>query len=58
MPGRQIISVHCQCTADLMGPCNHNSGILFRIEAAILQGLTHQSCTSILAKLNIPKLSL
>ena len=32
--------------------------MLFRIEAAILQGLAHPSCTSIIGKWNIPKLKI
>ena len=48
----------CQCTAGLMGLCNHIGGELFLIEAAILQGLTHPSCISILAKWNIAKLKI
>ena len=53
MPGGKIITAYCQCTAGLMGLRNHIGGILFRIEATILQGLT---CTSILTKYNISSL--
>ena len=57
MTGGQIIIVYCQNTTGLMGLCNHIEGMFYRMEAAILQGLiTHPSCTSILAKSNIPKL--
>ena len=38
-----------------MGLCNHIGGVLFRTKAAIIQGLTHLSCLSILAQRNIPK---
>ena len=38
-----------------MGLDNHIGGVLFRIEAAIIQGLTHLNCPSILAQKNIPK---
>ena len=56
MPDTQIKSAYCQCTAGLMGMWNHFGGMLFRIEAAILLGLTLPSYTSILAKWKIPKL--
>ena len=55
IPGGKIMNAYCQCTAGLLGLCNHIGGILFRIEAAVLQGLTHPSCTSTLAKWNVPK---
>lgn len=38
-----------------MGLDNHVGGVLFRIGAAIIQGLTHLNCPSILAQKNIPK---
>ena len=38
------------------GSGNHIGNIFFRIEAAIHHGLTPSSCTSLLAKRNIPKL--
>ena len=56
MVGGQLISVYCQCAAGLMALCNHISAMLLSVEAAILQGLTYPSCTSILKKWNIPKL--
>ena len=56
MPDTQIKSAYCQCTAGLMALWNHFGGMLFRIEAAILLGLTHPSYKSILAKWKIPKL--
>ena len=50
--GGEIINV--SCTAGLLGSCNHVTGLLFRIEAAILSGHTHQTCTSQLSQWNIP----
>ena len=52
--GGEIISAYCTCTAGLLRCCNHVAGLLFRIEAAILIGVTHPPCTSILASWNIP----
>ena len=43
----------CTCTAELLGSFNHVAGVLFRIEAAVLIGETHPTCTSILASRNI-----
>ena len=37
-----------------MGSCNHIAGLLFRIKTAVLIGVTHPTCTSILASWNIP----
>ena len=37
-----------------LGSCNHVAGMLFRIEAAVLLGVTHPTCTMQLAKWNIP----
>ena len=56
LPGGQIISAFCHCTAGLMGLCNHNGGMLFCVKVVKLQGLTHLNCTCILAKWNIRKL--
>ena len=52
--GGEIISAYCTCTAGLLGSCNHVAGLLFRIEAAVLIGVTPPTCTSILASWNIP----
>ena len=52
--GGEIISAYCTCTAGPLRCCNHVAGLLFRIEAAVLIGVTHPTCTSILASWNIP----
>ena len=54
-PGGKIISAHCTCPAGLLGGCNHVAGMLFRIEAAVIRGMNKVSCTSELAKWNVPK---
>ena len=57
MPGGEpLVSAYCPCSTGLFGPCNRDGDMLFGIEAAILQGLTHPSCPIILTKWNIPKL--
>ena len=52
--GGEIISAYCTCTSGPLRCCNHVAGLLFRIEAAVLIGVTHPTCTSILASWNIP----
>ena len=52
--GGQIMSAYCTCTAGLMGTCNHIAALLFRVEAAISTGANDPTCTSVLAKWNIP----
>ena len=52
--GGEIISAYCTCTAGFLGSCNHVVGLLFRIEDAVLIGVTHRTCTSNLASWNIP----
>lgn len=53
-PGGDIISAYCSCTAGLLGCCNHVTGMLFRIEAAVRCGATNPSSTSVLSKWNVP----
>ena len=53
-PGGEILSAYCTCTAGLLGSCNHVAGMLFRVEAAVLSGATHPTCTSKLAEWNVP----
>ena len=53
-PGGEIMSGYCTCTAGLLGSCNHVIGLLFRIEAANIQGLTNPACTDILSKWEVP----
>ena len=43
-----------QLVSGLLGSCNHIAGLLFRIKTAVLIGVTHPTCTSILASWNIP----
>ena len=49
-----ILSACCACTAGLLGSCNHVAGLPFRVEAAVLTGVTHPTCTGILASWNVP----
>lgn len=51
--GGEIINSYCTCTAGVFGSCNHVAGLLFHIEAAVLLGHTHQTCTSQLSQWNI-----
>ena len=53
-PGGKIYTAYCTCTAGLLGCCNHVIGMLFRVEAAVSTGTTKPSCTSLLAKWNVP----
>nr|XP_047137366.1 uncharacterized protein LOC105843266 [Hydra vulgaris] len=43
----KIISAHCTCLAGLSQTCNHVAASLFRIEAAVRNGLTNVACTSL-----------
>ena len=43
-----------QRVSGLLGSCNHIAGLLFRIKTAVLIGVTHPTCTSILPSWNIP----
>ena len=52
--GGAILISSCTCTSGLLGSCNHVEGLLFRVEAAILIGVTHPTCTSMLASWNVP----
>jgi hypothetical protein len=42
----KIMSAHCTCMAGLSQTCNHVAAALFRIEAAVRNGLTNPACTS------------
>ena len=53
-PGGRIQNAYCTCTAGLLGCCNHVIGMLFRLEAAVKNGTTNPSCTSLLAQWNVP----
>ena len=52
--GGEILSAYCTCTTGLYGSCNHVAGLLFRVEAAVLTGLSNPTCTSVSAAWNIP----
>ena len=53
-PGGAIKSAYCTCTAGLYGACNHIAGLLFRVEAAVLRGVTKPTCTDRLAMWTVP----
>ena len=53
-PGGEICSAYCTCVAGLQGSCNHVVGMLFRIEAAVANGATRPSKTSMSCQWNIP----
>ena len=53
-PGGHIENAYCTCTAGPLGCCNHVIAMLFRVEAAVSTGATKPSCTSLLAKWNVP----
>ena len=52
--GGVILSAYYIYTAGLLGTYNHVAGLLFRVEAAVLIGVTHPTCTSMLASWNVP----
>ena len=54
-PGGEVLSAYCSCTAGLGGMCNHITGLLFRLENAVIRGLTKPSKTSKLCNWNVPK---
>ena len=39
-------SVYCTSATGLIGSCNCVAGLLFRVEAAVLTGVAHWTCTS------------
>ena len=39
-------SCHCTCMAGMGQSCNHVAAAIYRIEAAVRNGLTNPSCTS------------
>ena len=52
--GGTMKNCYCTCTAGLYGACNHVAGLLFRVESAVMSGITKPSCTDRLAKWNVP----
>ena len=52
--GEEILSTYCTFTARLYGSCNELGGLPFRIEAAVLRGLSNTTCKSVSAAWNIP----
>ena len=53
-PGGSIKSAYCTCTAGLYCSCNHVAGLLFRVEFAVLRGITKPTCTDRLAVWTVP----
>ena len=53
-PGGKILSTYCTCVAGLKGTCNHVAGLLFRVDMAVMKGLTKPSKTSVLSDWNVP----
>ncbi|KAL5021765.1 hypothetical protein ScPMuIL_000920 [Solemya velum] len=53
-PGGYIVSAYCNCTAGMLGSCNHIAGMLFRVEAAVKTGMTKPTCTSQISTWNVP----
>ena len=45
-PGSRTIKTNCSCTARILRCCNHVVAMLFRVEVAVMQGLTKSTCTS------------
>ena len=52
--GGAILYGYCSCTAGLLGSWYHVAGLLFKVEAAVLIGVTHPACTSMLTSWNVP----
>ena len=48
--GGEIKSAYCTCTTGLIGSCNHVAELLFHVEAAVLIGVAHPTCTSRLSE--------
>ena len=42
----KIRSCHCTCIAGIGNSCNYVATAIYRIEAAVRNGLTNPSCTS------------
>ncbi|XP_046333004.2 uncharacterized protein LOC124115889 [Haliotis rufescens] len=53
--GGRVLSAYCTCTAGMLGSCNHISGLLFRVEAAVVTGATDKTCTDKQCEWTIPK---
>ena len=51
-PGGYIHSAYCTCTVEILGACNHVTGMLFCIENAVKTNLTKKN---VLCTWNIPK---
>ena len=52
--GGEILSAYCICTLGLYSSCDHVAGLFFRVEDAVLIGLSNPTCTSVSAAWNIP----
>ncbi|KAL5006729.1 hypothetical protein ScPMuIL_015535 [Solemya velum] len=57
VPGGEIKTAYCSCTAGMLGCCNHIAGVLFRMEAAVMAGITDPACTSRVSIWNVPSTS-
>ena len=54
IPGGQIMSAYCTCTAGMLGSCNHIAGVLLRIEHAVKMGMTKPTSTGKLCEWTVP----
>ena len=54
-PGGRVKNSYCSCTAWLPGCCNHIFAMLFRVEAAVMQGLAKPTYTGKKPSWNVPK---
>ena len=52
--GGELLSAYCTCRVGLNGSYNHEAGLLFRVEATVLTGLSSLNYTSVSAAWNIP----
>ena len=53
-PGGAVMAAYCTCTAGLKGTCNHVVALLFRVDNAVVTGMTKLSKTSKLCTWNVP----
>ena len=54
VPGGQIVSAYCTCTASMLVSCNYIAGVLFRMEHAVKTGMTKPEVTQKLYEWTIP----
>ena len=55
--GWKIKSAYCTCAAGLTRSwtVNNEAGLLFCVEATVLTGVAHPTCTSTLSEWDVPK---